>query len=340
MIIDLNKQKNTIILLFFYSLSILIALLTFQDFGIHIEEKFHRLNGHYWLNYISKIFGFTEIQNITEIKINQISDYTLSSISTYNKYGILLDLPAALLEILFKIENIRDVYYLKHILSFFIFLLSSFFFFKILLIRYRNFYLSFLGLVLYVTTPRILGDSFLYKDVLFLSILMFAIYYLIKSINSQNLKYIILFSLFSALSVNLRLFAILVPIFFIFYIIMKNFDLINYKKNISKLLFYLISFLFFLYIFWPYLWSNPISNFFNLFYSLNNDLINVKIFYNNDYISNKTLPDTYILNWIILTSPFAQTILFFLGFFYCFYRLIRRYINIKKNSIHNNLWRG
>jgi hypothetical protein len=97
MIIDLNKQKNTIILLFFYSLSILIALLTFQDFGIHIEEKFHRLNGHYWLNYISKIFGFTGIQNITEIKINQISDYTLSSVSTYNKYGILLDLPAALL---------------------------------------------------------------------------------------------------------------------------------------------------------------------------------------------------------------------------------------------------
>ena len=168
MIIDLNKQKNTIILLFFYSLSILIALLTFQDFGIHIEEKFHRLNGHYWLNYISKIFGFTEIQNITEIKINQISDYTLSSVSTYNKYGILLDLPAALFEILFKIENVRDVYYLKHILSFFIFLLSSFFFFKVLLIRYRNFYLSFLGLVLYVTTPRILGDSFLYKDVLFL----------------------------------------------------------------------------------------------------------------------------------------------------------------------------
>ena len=52
MIIDLNKQKNTIILLFFYSLSILIALLTFQDFGINIEEKIHRLNCHYWLNYI------------------------------------------------------------------------------------------------------------------------------------------------------------------------------------------------------------------------------------------------------------------------------------------------
>ena len=38
MIIDLNKQKNTIILVFFYSLSAVIALSTFQDFGIHITD--------------------------------------------------------------------------------------------------------------------------------------------------------------------------------------------------------------------------------------------------------------------------------------------------------------
>ena len=36
--IDLNKQKNTIILVFFYSLSAVIALSTFQDFGIHITD--------------------------------------------------------------------------------------------------------------------------------------------------------------------------------------------------------------------------------------------------------------------------------------------------------------
>ena len=174
MIIELNKQKNTIILVFFYSFVILFALITFRDFGIHIEEKFHRLNGHYWLNYISKIFGLIDLQKITEIKMSNISDYSLSSVSRYNKYGVVFDLPAAALEIFFRIEDVKNAYYFRHILSFLIFLVSSFFFYKILLKRYQNFLLSFTGLILYVSTPRILGDSFLYKDVLFLCFLFTA----------------------------------------------------------------------------------------------------------------------------------------------------------------------
>ena len=102
---NLNKQKNTLILVFFYSISLLIGLSIYQDFGIHIEEKFHRLNGLYWLNYISEIFGFAEIHKITEIKISQISDYSLSSVSKYNKYFIILYLPVALIEVLFKMES-------------------------------------------------------------------------------------------------------------------------------------------------------------------------------------------------------------------------------------------
>jgi hypothetical protein len=213
MIIDLNKQKNTFFLIFFYSVTILIALISFQDFGIHIEEKFHRLNGHYWLNYVSKIFGLSNIQTITSIKISEISDYSLSAASTYNKYGVVFDLPLAFLEIIFKIENVKDVYYLKHILSFFIFLLSSVFFFKILFHRFNSFFLSIIGLSLYVTTPRILGDSFLYKDVLFLSFFMFTFYYLIESTKVFNFKNIIFLSIFTALSTNLRIFAILIPFF-------------------------------------------------------------------------------------------------------------------------------
>ena len=121
MISNLNKQKKSIILFFTYSVSILLALVVYKDYGIHIEEKFHRLNGHYWLNYISDQFGFDSIKEITEIKIREISDYTLSPVTVYNKYSIIFDLPTALLEILLNINNVQKIYYLKHILSFFYF---------------------------------------------------------------------------------------------------------------------------------------------------------------------------------------------------------------------------
>ena len=58
------------------------------------------------------------------------------------------------------------------------------------------------------------------------------------------------------------------------------------------------------------------------------------------YISNRTLPDIYLLKWIGISSPPLQFILFLLGFFYCFIRFIKRFISIKKNNIYNDLWRG
>jgi hypothetical protein len=76
----MNKTKNYqyIFLFFTYLVVVLSVLLTFKDFGIHIEEKFHRMNGLYWLNYISQIFNFDKLSLIAEIKMGEIQDYTLS----------------------------------------------------------------------------------------------------------------------------------------------------------------------------------------------------------------------------------------------------------------------
>jgi hypothetical protein len=340
MIIDFNKQKNSLYLIIFYIIVIILAAVSLKHQGIHIEEKFHRLNGLYWLNYIANTFNLVNLQEVTHIKISKIYDYTLSPIEIYNKYGIVLDLPAAVLEVFFKIEKVKDVYYLKHLLSFFIFLLSSIFFFKILIERYNNFLFSYLGLILYVTTPRIFGDSFLYKDVLFLSIFMMMIYFFLRSVEKLNYKNLLFFSFFTALSINLRIFAVIIPFLFLFIIIIKNFYLKNLKNNYKEIIYYFFLLLIFIYIFWPYLWENPLENFLNLFKSLNRDLIDVKIFYYNSYISNKTLPTSYILNWIFISSPLFYSFLFTIGYFLCFYRLCKRYISIKKYSFYHDLWRG
>ena len=314
--------------------------MTYKDYGVHIEEKFHRLNGHYWLNYLSDQFGFDNIKQVTEKKISEISDYTLSPVSVYNKYSIIFDLPTALLEILFNMNNVQKIYYFKHIISFFLFLISSFFFFKILEVRYKNFYLSFTGLILYITTPRILGDSFLYKDILFLSCFMITFYFFYKSLTIFNYKLLFVFSIMTALSVNLRIFAILIPIIFIFLVVIKNFYTKDYIKSFKKVCFYLIFFFLFLFIFWPYLWSDPINNFFELFKSVRGDLVNIKILYNGSYVSNRTLPDYYLLEWIAISTPSLQIILCLFGFFYCFVRFLKRFISIKEKSIYNDLWRG
>ena len=338
--LNFYKQKNSIFLIFFYFLAFYLASVNISDFGIHIEEKFHRLNGHYWLNYLAKFFGFENLQRITHLKVEGIEDISLSSITRYNKYGIIFDVPAAYLEILLNLDDITEIYYFKHLLSFFIFLISSYFFYKILKKRYSNFFISFIGLLLFVTTPRIFGDSFLYKDVLFLSIFTISFYYFLETIDDFTFKNLFFYSLFCAMAINLRIFAILLPIFFIFILLIKYSNKIKTTDFYGKIFIFFSFLVFFSYIFWPYLWSDPALNFVELFKSLKTDLINVKILYFNDYIYNNLLPDTFILNWLVISNPMPQTVFFFLGYIFYTRRFIFRFINIKENSFHADLWRS
>ena len=118
---SLLDQKKTFFLIIFYFLAIIIGLLVFLDYGVHIEEKYHRLNGHYWLNYIAKVFNLDHIQSITQSKIDEIYDFTLSPVTYYNKWGVIFDVPTAFLEIVLNLEKVNEIYFLKHFLSYLIF---------------------------------------------------------------------------------------------------------------------------------------------------------------------------------------------------------------------------
>ena len=163
-----------------------------------------------------------------------------------DKYEVILDLPAALVEIFFNLEKINNIYYIKQLMSFGIFLTSSFFFFKILNNRFKKFFLSLTGMLLFVTSPRIFGDSFFYKDVLFLSFFVIALYFFLKLTNKISKTDLIFFSLFCAISFNLRFFAIFLPICFLIFLIIES---INNKKIFNNLK---IFFIFFLIIFFFY----------------------------------------------------------------------------------------
>ena len=335
-----TKYLHNLILISFFIICVILSYFYLFDYGVHIEEKFHRLNGHYWLNVVAKKLSLSGLELTTKLKIEEIYDYTLNPVWLYNKYGIVLDLPAALIEIIFNIEEIKNVYYLKHFLSFSIFLLSSFFFYKILKERFKNFYLNFSGLILFVSTPRILGDSFLYKDVLFLSLFVFAIYFFLKSLDKLEKKYLILFALFTALAISLRVFAILLPLIFLFILTLKVFNNSKFFFIFEKILFYFFFLTIFTYLFWPYLWDSPINNFILIFSSMEKSLVDIKILFANEFVSNYFLPDIYILKWIFISNPILQTIFFILGYSLCCARILNRYFNLKEDKIFNDLWRG
>jgi hypothetical protein len=339
----MNKLKNknsNVIIFFYFFIFLIIGTFTARDYGVHIEEKFHRSNGFYWLNYILSFTDFTELKTISINKFNNIGDYTLSAVSHYNKYGVIFDLPAAYIEILFNINNSKDFYQLRHLLSFLFFFVGTIFFYKILLNRFKNKNISIIGTTFFILSPRIYGDSFLYKDIIFLSISTIAIYFFFRTIDKFSYKNLIIFAFFSALSTSSRIMGIYLPIMFL---IMSFFENLNKKQKFDflfKNLLFIFFFTVFLVIHWPYLWSDPIKNFLDIFKSLKVDLVNLKILFNNNYISTEHIPYKYLPAWIIISTPALHIIFFLLGFFFISKRLIIKFLEIKKIPKNNDLWCG
>ena len=61
--ININKKASKKITFLLFFTLLLIGLFTFKDYGISIDEEFHRSSGFYWLNYILNFTSLDDLQN-------------------------------------------------------------------------------------------------------------------------------------------------------------------------------------------------------------------------------------------------------------------------------------
>ena len=80
--------------------------------------------------------GFTEFLPISSsghlVLVSELTDWQDQGL------GIIFDLPTALFEYLFKIEDSENYYLFRHITNYLFFLTSLFFFFMIIVKRYQS----------------------------------------------------------------------------------------------------------------------------------------------------------------------------------------------------------
>lgn len=332
---SINKYKKY----FIFTIFVVIGSIIYRDYGFNIDEKFHRSNGFYWLNYIAGYFNLNDLSQISQQKLDSISGFTLSDINFYNKYGIAFDVPAALIEIIFKIETPLGFYQLRHYLVFLYFILGVVFFYKIILQRFKNENIAVLAVILFFFTPRLFGDSFQNtKDIIFLTFIIISSYYCFKLIDIPSKKNILIFSFFSAVATSLRMFGICLPltlIFLKFIQINKN----NFKKILFEIFIILISFVIFLVIVWPLLWENTLTSFLSYFEILDR-YFNSKVFFLGNFYRSDLLPYTYLPIWILISTPILHLSLFGFSFYFVARRIITRLVNLENNSIFPDFWRS
>ena len=321
--------------IFFIGLTI-TGLYIYKDFGFNVDETFTRKSGFYWLIYLSEFFNLERFFEVSSLKLNSSDDFTIPWSETY---GIIFDLPAAIIEILFSINEPIKIYEMRHLLTFFYFLLGVIFLYKILFNRFNNKLLALFGCFLLVITPRIFGEIFHNsKDITFFSIFIITLYFYFKTVDKENIKNLIFFSLFSSICTSTRIFGIIIPIIFIFIYTLSVLSQKKEIKNLKNVILYLFFYFLFLYLHWPYLWEEPVQSFFA--YVSNLSIFGPElVYFFGKFYNTKLVPFSYLPIWIFISTPILHLIFFFIGFYFNFNLFLNKLFQIDKNKSEYDFWK-
>ena len=330
--LDKKNLLDILILLIFVSY-FFVGVIIFNDYGISWDEEQNRYMGFISLNYIREIFNLSKYEGF------EYTDQIFAE--SIKHYGVLFDLPMAFIEKAFNINDTKKYFLLSHFFNFFIFYISSIFFYFLLRIRFSKI-LSIAGLLFWILSPRIFADSFYnMKDIVFLSFFTIGIFFAIKFINEPTIKYALLSSFTSALAIDIRIVGIIIPFIIIFFFIMMLLENKNQLRiKLPKITLYIISLIVFTIIFWPFLWENPLENFLTAIEKMSSYPMRLSVFYFGEYISSVNLPWHYSLTWIFITTPIIYLILFIIGSLLIVFQLFKRFLELSNNEGSRDPWKS
>ena len=337
-----NKKKNLpnkILITFLTVVLIAIGFYLHNDYGISIDEESTRFHGIVSLNYICEIFFPNQkFQFQVDNLIPKLHEYG------YKAYGVFFEiLLISIIEIFFEVKNFSEIFYARHFANHLLFIISIICFYFLCFNIFKNKLYSFFGSAILYTSPRIFAESFYNdKDLAFLSFFIFLIFFSIKFLKKPNYYNAFLLSFFAAMAISLRIVAIyvgvLILLFFLFDFLMKNkFD----QRKIKMLLFFFILKFIFLYLFWPFLWENPIDNFIYALKSFSQYRIwDHYVFYLGNFHKSFYLPWHYLFVSFFSTTPLLISIFIAFGLAEVSLRFFKRLIGIDDRNSNKDIWRS
>lgn len=282
----------------FFVFYFLVGIFIFRHYGISWDESTSRDNGLIAYQYVTgqnrKLLTYTD-----------------------RDYGTAFELPLVMIEKAAGKTSLQQIYYLRHLLIFLFFFTSVLFFYKIASGRFGQ-GIAFCGVIFLVLSPRIFADSFYNsKDIALLSGIIIAVFTLLSFTKKPSFPHALFHAMACAFLVDIRLPGLIIlPITFVIFLL-DTFLLSGrrlWRSRIVMLFFFVLLFLGFTVLFWPYLWASPIGNFITAFSNFSHFLrLSDTVLYLGNYIPDKYVPWHYPLVWIGITTPLLYSILFLLG---------------------------
>jgi hypothetical protein len=284
----------------FFLAFLLVGLHSYRDYGLSWDEGVNRHTGWVSFNYVFK------------------GDKSLLTFSA-RYHGVAFEVPLVILENAFHWRSLREIYFMRHLLTFLAFYVGVYFFYRLGRLYFDSWKIGLLGSLFLVLSPRIFAEAFYNsKDLVFLSFFIISMYTLFNFLRKMSLPWAVAHSLSCAILTDVRVMGIMVPcVTLVLYItaVFGRGRLVKtqLRKNISAFLVFLFLTVFFVILFWPFLWSNPLEHFIQAFKRLSHYKWLWQDLYMGKLVPATKLPWHYIPVWILITTPVLYTFNFLIG---------------------------
>lgn len=307
-----------------------LGILIHKDFGISWDEPVSRINGFVNIKYISEVFGLKKIS------------YKLSSFPNLydwkdKDYGVSFELISASFELAIynRFNSLKDAFEFRHLLTFIFYIFGITGFWAVLIVRYRSSWVALLGVILFISSPRMFGESFYNsKDLVLMACFAISLFTISIFLIKMRMHYAILHGFVTAFTIDIRVVGVsifLATIAILFCRCVKG-DL-SFRKFIFLIITFTFTTIIFTYIMFPFLWFSPIENF----------IVTLKnmakfrwqgagVLYFGEIIPASELPWHYLPVWIIITLPALTLISFLIGSGLVVKRLLSANVRLWRNT--------
>lgn len=317
-----KKWVQKLCVALFFIAYLFLGLSVFDDCGISWDEDGNREHGILALSYLR-----TKVPHYLEVK---------------NRYhGPAFEIFLATVERLFDLSyNPRLIHLVRHFLTFFVFWVSVFFFYKLAKKHFKDWRLGLLACSFLILAPRIFAHSFHNSvDIPFLSFFIISIYTLTNFLKHKTYSNAFIHALVSGFLVDIRILGIFVPLLTILltivYLILKK------EKIKPSFFFYLLCQIVFIITFWPILWQSPFYHFIAAFKRMSNYFWNLEVLYMGKFVRPRSLPWHYLPVLFTITTPLLYLVFFLIGLWAIFKKMAKNFsefLNQNRESLIFLLW--
>jgi len=323
---DIKSAKRRLLpdlfVILFFSGYFILGLSLVDDYGIHWDDHSQYNHGLVTADFINDFCGGCLAD--TSFSDTRLEDYKDRS------HGVIFQVSALGIQHLLGIRDARDIFLLRHYLTFIIFFIALIFFYRLLKLHFENRFIAMTGVLFMILSPRIFADSFYNsKDIVFLSFTIIGTWTLVRFLQRPTYSSAGFHALASALLISTRIIGVFMPVLTLLFLLLKLFIFKNENKSgqkgelagkledlrnmLIKGGYYLILMFALTVVFWPYLWNQPIQHFAEIFTTMSHFKWDDPVLFRGKFLIPDALPFYYIPFWILITTPVLYSFLFIAG---------------------------